>query len=153
MGLREGERTRVEGCLHSWASQTPQFTEQGERETVLQSPIKHTFIVPEQEPIQTWNVMEASLHQNGEAKPPQGMNSDNQHGSAGICEWSAIAYVFTHFIYLCLSYSKQIFVQHSKWPWMERIHFSGRGRKDGRIEKTWAQLRISSLSSRTHRHL
>lgn len=74
------------------------------------------------------------------------------NGSGGICESSTIAYVFTHFIHLCLSYSKQIFVQPSKWPWIERTHFSGRGRKHGRIEKKWAQLRISSLPSRTHRH-
>ena len=86
-GLREGEKTGVEGCLHTWASQIPQFTEQREREGILQTTIKHTLIMPELEAFKhqmSWK--HHYIRQAVEEKPPQGMNGDNQYGSGGICE-------------------------------------------------------------------
>lgn len=139
-GLREGEKTGVEGCLHTWASQIPQFTEQREREGILQTTIKHTLIMPELETFKhqmSWK--HHYIRQAVEEKPPHGMNGDNQYGSGGICEWSAMAYRFINFIYLFLSCSKKIFVQHSKRLWIKSANFNGRGRGNGRMEEKWVE--------------
>lgn len=102
-GLREGEKTGVEGCLHTWASQIPQFTEQREREGILQTTIKHTLIMPELEPFKhqmSWK--HHYIRQAVEEKPPHGMNGDNMDLEEFVNDLPWLIDLLILFTYSCL---------------------------------------------------
>ena len=117
----------TEGCLYTWASQIPQLTEQEDR-GVLQMTIQQPLIVPELRAFQTPSVRGAAdMRQAEEAKQPQGRVTINMHLKEVVDDllWLMHSIFISVVIYLCLSGSAKIFVQHSKRWRMKSINDNG----------------------------
>lgn len=141
-GLPGVEKIGMEGCLYTWDSQIPQLTEEEDRR-VFQMTIQHTLIVSELGAFQTSSVMKApDIRQAEEAKQPQGMVTIDMALGEAVDDllWLMHSIFISVVIYLCLSCSKMIFVQHSKRQWLKSINYNGahitvKRKEDGRMEE------------------
>lgn len=132
----------MERCLYTWVSQIPQLTEEEDR-GVFQMTIQHTLIVSELGAFQTSSVTEApDIRQAEEAKQPQGMVTIDMALGEVVDDllWLMHSIFISVVIYLCLSCSRMIFVQHSKRQWLKSINYNGahittKRKENGRMEE------------------